>query len=141
MSVSAVKSSSSRKRPKPEAKSIAQLQRIQLSRVKGWKMPANTRKVDRATIYGNPFAITGHEHEKAVTQFRAWLTGEMTRQEIEARYAPLVARHLIAKRQWILEGVPHLRGKNLACWCQPPKPGEPDLCHAAVLLQLANRDG
>jgi hypothetical protein len=30
-----------------------------------------------------------------------------------------------------LEG---LRGKNLACWCQPGAP-----CHADVLLELANR--
>ena len=32
-----------------------------------------------------------------------------------------------------------LRGKNLACWCELPKPGKPDLCHAAVLLEFANR--
>lgn len=31
-----------------------------------------------------------------------------------------------------------LRGKNLACWCPLPKSGEPDHCHAAVLLRLAN---
>lgn len=30
-------------------------QRIQLSRRKGWKMPPNTVKVDRATAFGNPF--------------------------------------------------------------------------------------
>jgi hypothetical protein len=32
----------------------------------------------------------------------------------------------------------HLGGKNLACWCALPEPGDPDLCHAAVLLELAN---
>lgn len=32
-------------------------ERIQLSRRKGWRMPANTVKVDRTTIYGNPFRI------------------------------------------------------------------------------------
>ena len=31
-----------------------------------------------------------------------------------------------------------LRGKTLMCWCALPKPGEPDVCHAAVLLELAN---
>ena len=30
-------------------------QRIQLSRRKGWRMPENTRKVDRTTRFGNPF--------------------------------------------------------------------------------------
>jgi len=31
-----------------------------------------------------------------------------------------------------------LAGRNLACWCPLPKPGEPDFCHAAVLLRVAN---
>jgi len=29
--------------------------RVQLSRKKGWRMPANTVKVDRTTKWGNPF--------------------------------------------------------------------------------------
>ena len=33
-----------------------------------------------------------------------------------------------------------LRGKNLACWCPLPASGEPDHCHAAVLLQVANAE-
>lgn len=101
-------------------------------------MPANTRKVDRATIYGNPFAVAGYEHEKAVALYRAWLTGELTQTDIEAKYAPLVARHLLAKRKWVLEGMHHLKGKNLACRCKPPEPGQPDHCHAVVLMELAN---
>ena len=31
-----------------------------------------------------------------------------------------------------------LAGRNLACWCPLPARGEPDICHAAVLLELAN---
>lgn len=31
--------------------------RIQLKRTKGWKMPANTVKVDRTTPFGNPFVV------------------------------------------------------------------------------------
>ena len=31
-----------------------------------------------------------------------------------------------------------LHGRNLACWCPLPEPGQPDHCHAAVLLELAN---
>lgn len=30
-----------------------------------------------------------------------------------------------------------LAGKDLACWCPLPPPGEPDICHAAVLLAVA----
>jgi hypothetical protein len=34
-----------------------------------------------------------------------------------------------------------LRGKNLACWCPlPASPYEPDECHAAVLLEIANSE-
>jgi len=29
--------------------------RITLSRAKGWRMPENTVKVDRSTIFGNPW--------------------------------------------------------------------------------------
>jgi Domain of unknown function (DUF4326) len=32
-----------------------------------------------------------------------------------------------------------LRGKNTACWCPLPAPGQPDICHAATLLELANK--
>jgi hypothetical protein len=32
----------------------------------------------------------------------------------------------------------HLAGKSLACWCALPEPGEPDICHARILLAIAN---
>jgi len=44
------------------------------------------------------------------------------------RYRPT----LISKAQQ------NLAGRDLACWCSLPAPGEPDLCHAAVLLAVAN---
>jgi hypothetical protein len=37
-----------------------------------------------------------------------------------------------------LEALPLPRGKNLACWCALPEHGGPDICHAALLLELAN---
>ncbi|MDI5965791.1 DUF4326 domain-containing protein [Streptantibioticus silvisoli] len=39
---------------------------------------------------------------------------------------------------WTLADLHLLRGKDLACTCPLPEPGEPDHCHAAVLLRLAN---
>lgn len=30
-----------------------------------------------------------------------------------------------------------LSGRDLACWCRLPEPGEPDLCHGVVLLAVA----
>jgi len=112
--------------------------RIQLKRTKGWRMPANTLKVDRSSRWGNPFAIgemspgdekLGHGTPKelcrvpvrdrahAVELFRKWLHS-----------ASDVA---LAWRM----GADALRGKNLACWCPLDGP-----CHAHVLLDLANSD-
>ena len=34
-----------------------QPRRVQLRRAKGWRMPANTAKVDRTTLFGNPFSV------------------------------------------------------------------------------------
>jgi Domain of unknown function (DUF4326) len=39
----------------------------------------------------------------------------------------------------ILEASPALNGKNLACWCPLPEPGQFNLCHAAVLLELVRK--
>ena len=48
---------------------------------------------------------------------------------------------LMTKRQMVLERLPTLTGKNLACWCPLPEPGARDTCHAAVLLVWANNGG
>lgn len=89
-------------------------ERVQLSRAKGWKMPPNTVKVDRATRWGNPNLVSHHGQEGAVRRFEAELRAGILRFSVDD-----VRRDL--------------RGKNLACWC---KPGEP--CHADVLLEIAN---
>lgn len=99
--------------------------RVQLSRAKGWKMPPNTVKVDRTTKWGNPFKVGAKNPYGTITadNRHAW--------QIYLGFAPQNER-LIAAAQ------AELRGKNLACWCPLPKGGEPDACHAAVLLKLAN---
>ena len=51
--------------------------RVQLRRTRGWRMPANTVKVDRTTRFGNPFSIEGYGRERAVALHRAWITGEV----------------------------------------------------------------
>ena len=91
-------------------------ERVQLSRAKGWRMPENTVKVDRATMWGNWAAWRAGVKNNRVARdlFRAWVENE-------------------ASAAWKGRVAIDLRGKNLACWC---KPGEP--CHADVLLRLAN---
>lgn len=109
--------------------------RIQLSRRKGWRKPANTVVVSRPSKWGNPFRVVDSPEyktnpsammadamagvcvtrEAAVNQYRRWLTG--TR---EGRFTLMAARKV-------------LRGKNLACWCPLGAP-----CHADVLGKLVN---
>lgn len=51
----------------------------------------------------------------------------------------LYLEHL-ASRPDLLEGARReLAGRDLACWCPLPADGEPDLCHAALLLDVANQ--
>lgn len=91
--------------------------RIQCKRTKGWRMPPNTMKVDRSTMWGNHAArrIGLTKGPAAVAEFERWI-----RNDASETY-----------RQWAIET---LRGKNLACWCALDQP-----CHADVLLELANR--
>jgi hypothetical protein len=94
-------------------------------------MPANTVKVDRTTLFGNPFSLQEHGRDRAVLLHRAWLTRKAVGKER--------SKELRQRRKAVLEALPALRGKNLACWCPLPEPDEPDNCHAALLLELSNR--
>ena len=90
-------------------------QRVQLKRSAGWKMPANTLKVDRTTRWGNPFhAVTPADRPAAVARYRRWI--------FQAGQKSLRTE---AKRC--------LRGAQLACWCPLDGP-----CHADILLRIAN---
>lgn len=114
---------------------VEQPKRVQLSRRKGWKMPANTVKVARPTRFGNPWTVKGaievgynpaHAQQYCVDLYRELLTTTdgLTHMLQDSDYL----------RRQITEGLPELRGKNLACWCAPEQP-----CHADVLLELANK--
>ena len=100
-------------------------QRVQLSRIKGWKMPANTVKVDRTTKWGNPFVVGKPG-------------GVYTAKVVDRRHAWQLYRSVaIDNEKLVTEAQAELRGKNLACWCPKDDPYE-DVCHAAVLLEIAN---
>lgn len=96
--------------------------RVQLSRKAGAKLPPNTVVVSRPSKWGNPFKVTPERSQiLAVGAFQTWLTAEG------------VTAGIADRKQWMLDNLKALRGKNLACWC---KPGT--ACHADVLLRLAN---
>lgn len=89
--------------------------RIQRKRVMGWKMPDNTVYVGRPTKWGNPYVV-GRDGtaEQCVAYYRNLL---------------MASRGTVSVDRARLE----LRGKDLACFCQPGHP-----CHADVLLEIAN---
>lgn len=120
--------------------------RLQLSRAKGFDLQALSQEtnglpaivVARPGLYGNPFV---HDDvEQAVTAFRRYCLGGTQSFEMgpgKLQFAPGAHANSLhwAWPDWLRnEGIPKIRGKNLACWC---KPGTP--CHADVLLELANR--
>ena len=98
--------------------------RIQRKRTAGWRTPPNTVNVSRPSRWGNPFKVVeGRTQSEAVMAFHAWLTVD----GFDAR--------IPEKKQWMLENIETLRGKDLACFC---KPGTP--CHADILMELANHE-
>lgn len=126
------------------------LLRIQLRRTKGWRMPPNTVRVDRASDWGNPFRIDEPPHAGLLRKW-GWKLANWTEacgspeevcRRFRACFAGDEASHAAARSE--------LRGKNLACWCRlcpahaDGKPlGRPcpncAPCHADTLGELANR--
>ena len=116
-------------------------QRIQLSRRKGFKLPAKTAVVSRPSRWGNPFKVDSIHCDfwRVVSpdgQVRRYgQRDDAVREAIAAHRANLLRGTL----GYTIEDVKReLAGKNLACWCKLPEPGHIDLCHAATLLYYAN---
>jgi hypothetical protein len=117
--------------------------RLQRRRTKGWRKPEGAVIVTRPSRFGNPFTFamayelgyaeygdTEQAREAVLGAFRSWLAGNRLMWQSEEGDTA---------RRRLLDGIPELRGKDLACYCPLPEPGQPDHCHAAVLLKLANR--
>jgi hypothetical protein len=99
--------------------------RVQLRRTKGWRMPPNTVKVCRSTVFGNPYTIEENGRWDAVALYRFYVTDPLWEDP-----------HVRSHQERLRALIPSLRGKNLACFCPLDKP-----CHADVLLELANATG
>lgn len=115
-------------------------ERFQRRRTGGFRLPGGAKCVDRSTPWGNPFShhafavawpLTPEVRADAVDRYRAWLGGEGRTNE----YICAAASY---DRRWVLAHVGELRGLDLACYCPLPAEGEPDICHAVVLIELAN---
>jgi hypothetical protein len=95
--------------------------RVQLSRQRGWRMPANTVKVCRPGPWGNPYKVgKGPNEWSAQEAVKAYEKDLKSGRLKDAAGKPMIER------------LPELAGKNLACWCALNAP-----CHADVLLTLA----
>jgi hypothetical protein len=100
--------------PSRSGLSPAQPRRIQVRRIKGWRLPAGSVYVGRPTRFGNPFRVAEHGRAEAIRRFEEWLR------------QPGGAEILTRARA-------ELRGRHLACWCRLDEP-----CHGDVLLRLVN---
>lgn len=90
-------------------------------------MPEGAIYVGAPTIFGNPFI-----GPKASVRFLDWLLGRIgPKRFMEMERRPFYCHH---DRERVLNGLPKLRGHNLAYWCSPDEP-----CHADVLLMVANQ--
>lgn len=90
-------------------------------------MPPSTIYVGRPSRWGNPWTVQGARQAGfgGSERYFADLVVGMFDHGLRAG-APIC--------QEIIEGLPVLRGKHLACWCRLDWP-----CHADTLLLLANR--
>jgi uncharacterized protein DUF4326 len=110
---------------------VADPERIQLRRAKGWRKPPDAIVVSRPSKYGNPFKVGDPavpDREAAVAHLGT-LIG-MRAAGIELKSLPAYPSLDEIRRE--------LAGRDLACWCPPARNGQPDMCHAALLISLAN---
>ena len=118
--------------------------RIQRKRTRGWRMPEGCVSVVRPSRWGNPYIVVPcatpvYRGQFAVVrddELMDWPNSLEISQELAVkRFRRDLEDGLLAFT--VDEVRRELRGKTLACWCPLPAPGEPDLCHAAVLLAVA----
>jgi hypothetical protein len=107
--------------------------RIQRRRVAGWRLPENATIIDRSSRWGNPFRIADAAEEgyadprrACVEMYHAWLHGA-------GPDVYLVGARCF-DRQWVWDHLLDLEGRDVACTCPLPDPGDPDFCHGQPLL-------
>jgi hypothetical protein len=90
----------------------------------------NIVRIDRATLWGNPFIIGVHgDRDTVCDAYLEWLNKWIEYKE-EIRI-PFGIR--VFSNKEVVQSLEMLKGKDLACWCAPER------CHGDTLLKLANR--
>lgn len=128
--------------------------RVQRQRTRGWTAPLDEHGqrpiyVGRGTRWGNPFAVVlqadGLYGIPAAVTSGPWPTFD-TATEARAEAVRLFDLHIgvMGMHEYDEDDLAALRrdlaGRDLMCWCPLPEPGEPDHCHAQVLMRLANAE-
>jgi len=105
--------------------------RIQRKRTAGWRMPEGAKYVGRGTDWGNPYRIGDPVLIESPSPYEPGA---------HYVYGPVITRAtaVLLFRVWIADRLEEqirdeLAGKDLVCWCRLDQ-----LCHADVLLQVAN---
>ena len=112
------------------------MKRVQRKRVKGYKLPENTRCVNRGTKWGNPFKVLFESGQWVVKDENGnyyggtFLEKEIASEKAVECYSQWIDGQIEMKRLDLSE----LKGKNLACFCSLSSP-----CHADYLLKLLNQ--
>ena len=122
--------------------------RIQRRRTPGWRLAEATTNpngaviVSRPSRFGNPFTLQqaidaemGDPYSACAVNYGEWLRVGTAGGWYEQTYR--IGKQVFDRRR-VLDELHLLRGKDLACTCPLPEPGQPDHCHGAVLLRLAN---
>lgn len=103
-------------------------------------MPPNTVAVTRPGRWGNPFTIAG------ALEFGYANTKDEARQVVVASFRSWLGKHDQADRdviksgsrsydrQWMLDHLDDIAGRNVACVCGPDQ-----ACHGDVLMEFAAR--
>ena len=108
-------------------------ERIQRRRTKGYKLPAGAVYVGRPTRWGNPFKVGDPEvPDRAHAVSRLGTLVLMRSWGFPCKSKPNYPAREEIRRE--------LAGRDLACWCPLPAEGEPDQCHGALLIRIANEE-
>lgn len=107
------------------------MNRIQLSRAKGWRLPAGALVVDRRSPWGNPWPVGKPVDGVVVMVDGQLLPYRPTREQSIAMYRRWLAEQILNRGGDFLR--PVLRAHQLACWCPLDLP-----CHADVLIEVSH---
>jgi hypothetical protein len=113
------------------------MKRVQRKRTKGFRLPENTKCVNRGTKWGNPFKVVQSGNIWTIKDKNGIQHGGTfgTKDEASAMavhyYSGWVDKKIASGDLDLKE----LKGKNLACFCSLTSP-----CHADYLLKLVETE-